>query len=187
MDKIYKLFLMVLVTTVIGFAMVSCDTGGGTTENAPGGGGIGPGSGGAAEAALNGTWVHIFIDENEYYETVLILNNGNLEIRDNGFPFLIGTYNVAANVIVITPTHRLGSMLSYWGYLGNVSLGPQWYTRDELILAVTNAGLSEHFVNGAMWEIYYAFAPFTYTFVLGDNTLSIISDEGHTTVFTRRD
>jgi len=175
MKKLKRVSIVLACLVVLAFA--SCDsngdTGGGGTGS--GGGGMGPGSGGAAEAALNGTWVHA-------YGEVFVLNNGNFEHSPYGTLFLLrGTYNVAANFIVFTPTHVNGVMME-WG----VPFRLQWLTRDEMILDVTNSGLPESDTYWMIPSIHRIFTPVTETFVLGDNTLLLMRDDSPPVVLTRR-
>jgi len=91
------------------------------------GGDDNPGSttGGAIDAAINGTWVTS--DGNEEWT----FNNGSFELVYGGSLFLKGTYTTNDGKLTYSVTHAYGGYTSFAGLLQ-----PKWYTRSELKAAL---------------------------------------------------
>jgi len=150
----------------------------------------GANDGGGPEAALNGTWVH----RNAWgEEEILIFNNGNFEILNNGLPAQMGTYTISGNYLIIRTTHihgagGLGVSDGNYGTI-DILLGSRWYSRSELISVIENrlqsAGVPSWSIADTIWHIEHFFGPRTVIFTLSGNVLSITS-HGETTTYTRR-
>jgi len=130
--------------------------------------GCGDGAGGT-DPALNGTWscTERYNDE-VVFTTELTLNNGNLEQKMNGTPYMKGTYTTSGNKITLTVTHIYNRDES------------KWYSKAEI---KKTGMLSDK-------EINEMFAPQTATYSISGNKLTIIdiNEEGHTatTIFTKK-
>jgi len=171
----------IVLACLLALAFVSCDNNGGGGLDGPGNG-IGPGSGGAAEAAFNGTWV------DDRYGDRVIFNNGNLELYIEGILGSRGTFTVSGNRMTMIVTHVNGGVpwgfrirLESYGREIRIPLTSRWYSRTELISAVTNhlrgEGISDWAIGDALGDINEMFIPSTTTFVFVGDFLSFPPDD----------
>ena len=167
----------IVLACLTALVFLSCDNGGGGGESI---GSVGPGSGGAAEAALNGTWV------DDRFGNRLILNNGNFQFYEEGIPLSRGTITVSGNrmTIIVTQFHGAAGLwvwLESYGRNIRIPLTSRWYSRTEVISAATNhlrgEGISDWAIGDALGDINQWFMPYTTTFVLVGNFLSLPPDD----------
>jgi len=151
-------------------AFVSCD------NNSTGGSAAEP------EAALNGTWESI-----DPENVVLILNNGNFDIREAHMPGAFrGIFTIIGNFMIIQIREIHGSIFA----IGDGSILPsRWYTRDELIaiieIEMRIAGVPEWMIAEIVMEMADLFEPSVESFTLSGDVLSA-TFQGEAGTFTRR-
>ena len=184
--KKVKLF-SILFVCFFALVLVSCEDSvtGGTNASGP-------------EAALNGTWIYTEFDGWESLESVIIFNNGNWENHINRTPLYRGTITIPTSnhiIVNVTQIQVLGGWTVWDIWDGNhwlnihLPLPPRWYSRSELITAVSNgaraAGVPESRISDEIRGIEEEFAPVAGTFILSANHLSLTL-WGETTTYTRR-
>jgi len=116
------------------------------------------------DPALNGTWVTSTPTPYTYK-----FNNGTVETTMYSKPDYKGTFTTNSSTLTTTITH-------IWGKVWASILEEKWYTKAETKAAATS--LTEEQVNG--W-----FATFTETYSINGNTLTLTSNSGVTTTFTK--
>ena len=112
---------------------------------------------------LNGIWV------NNEKKLQIKFNNGNVESSQNDITFFRGTYTINdSNNLTVQQTHSYISI--------GIENASQWYTENEFKKALENLlkeiGLSEEDINSSI-NIY--FQPETFTYILNENTLILLS------------
>ena len=109
---------------------------------------------------LNGTWDCVSWGYNTF-----TFNNGDYEERENGTPFIRGTYTTNADRITLTPTQIVGNFTG-------TPLSSGWYTKAQAQTALRAAGWSETSINSVLgwfnpWTVNYSISGNTLTFTYG--------------------
>jgi len=136
---------------------------------------------------LNGTWVVANSDFDVNLAEKMVMNNGSFTSIADNIEVSKGTYSTSGNNLTYTITQINGAL--YQGALGISTT--QWYTQQQFKTAMIeymvgmglDQSMAESMYDGQMMVV---FAPTTHAYTLSGNTLTTTSENGKTTVWTKR-
>jgi hypothetical protein len=150
MKNTVKLFGIIAMVAVIGFAMSACDTGGDDWSG---------------DKALNGTWA----SDDDPTETIKF-SSGNFEMLTSGVAFFKGTYTTSNGSITEKLTSIYG--LALIGMTGGLSVNvspTKWYSVNEVKNLFKDVPFADEFINEMS-------APQTSTYSISGTKLTLAGD-----------
>lgn len=128
---------------------------------------------GCGDNSINGTWVS---DSGE-----IKYKNGNYEDSWENTIMLKGTYTLKDGQMTSKVTHFYGKYFSEFDDFTGVDT--KWYSINELITVLKKVEFSDDRIN---FSNSFIRTPYTMSYSIEGNTLSLKHDNGKTLIFTRK-
>ena len=126
-----------------------------TVTDQPGGN-----QGGSLDPALNGTWVQVRFDQDDYYPIPLTFNNGNWSARFYGeHDSHWGTYTTSGSNLTMTATEIYVSP----EYAAETNTTPGWKNRSQCIEIFRQQGYSDAEIEDELSTNFFNSVTFTYS------------------------